>query len=577
MAETATTPDMSLEQAMEIKQFIQQLDSLHRYLKGMRSDFEADWEMLIPEFRPEIGPLLWSGQTAVQHNSELFSGYGAQAARIWAVGIVGHMFYPKPRWLDVAIDNRDLMDNSQVKDYLQQWSEQLFYGFNRTNFYEMLPEVATDAASTIGYLTPVVDEKRGRLHFMHDHIGDVWIGVDALGYLDRVHREVHYSAIAAKELFGEENLSPQIRQSLKDSNNQFKMYTFVHAMFPNPDYDASREEPHDAAFLPIASVYYEKISRWMNERSGVRSIPMAWRVHKYARQWYPYSPGQCALTDVLTDNMMTKSLNYVSQMSAQPPMVMPEALKRQVKPIPNGFTFYKEAQIGQIAPLYQNALNYAVPAEERNLIRLSIDKWMSTPFFNMMTQVMQKTGQPPTAFQISRAEAQNAILLGPQVGSLINDIGNPSVDAVWDYQTRNSTVPEMPAVLEDYLMAELDRTGIARIETINEYTGILAQNQSRVIKQQNIIDALALSGMILEQYPEAQHALKAYPLMRGAMDSANIDQDTIREQPEYQEIIEQIKEDEQIAQQAALQKNTSESYKNMTGAPEEGSPVQQEG
>ena len=126
-------------------------------------------------------------------------------------------------------------------------------------------------------------------------------------------------------------------------------------------------------------------------------------------------------------------------------------------------------------------------------------------------------------------------------------------------------------------MAELDRTGIARIETINEYTGILAQNQSRVIKQQNIIDALALSGMILEQYPEAQHVLKAYPLMRGAMDSANIDQDTIREQPEYQEIIEQIKEDEQIAQQAALQKNTSESYKNMTGAPEEGSPVQQEG
>jgi len=300
---------------------------------------------------------------------------------------------------------------------------------------------------------------------------------------------------------------------------------------------------------------------------------MAYRVHKYARQWYPYSPGQSALTDVLTDNMMSKSLNYVSQLSAQPPLVAPEALRRQVQAIPNGFTFYKESQIGQIAPLYKNALNYSIPKEERDLVRLSIDKWMSTPFFNMMTQIMQKTGQPPTAFQISRAEAQNAILLGPQVGSLINDIGDPSVDAVWDWETRNSTVPEMPAILEDYLFEQLERTGIAKVETINEYTGILAQNQSRVIKQQNIIDALSLSGMIIEQYPEAQHVLKAYPLMRGAMDSTNIDQDTIAEQAEYQEIVDQIKEDEQLMQQAALQKNTSESYKNMTGAPEEGSPV----
>jgi len=558
---------------MEIKQFITQLDSLHQYLKGMRSDFEADWELLIPEFRPEIGQLLWSGVTAIQHNSDLFSGYGAQALKIWATGIVGNMFYPKPRWLDVAIDNRELMDNSQIKDYLQDWSQQLFYGFNRTNFYEVLPEVAADAGAAIGYMTPVDDDKRGRLHFLHDHIGDVWIGVDALGYLDRVHREVHYSAVAAKELFGEENLSPEIRLHLRDANNQFKEHTFVHCMFPNPDHDPGRQEPYDAAFLPVASVYYEKSTRWMNERSGIRSIPMAYRVHKYARQWYPYSPGQSALTDVLTDNMMSKSLNYVSQLSAQPPLVAPEALRRQVQAIPNGFTFYKESQIGQIAPLYQNALNYSIPKEERDLVRLSIDKWMSTPFFNMMTQIMQKTGQPPTAFQISRAEAQNAILLGPQVGSLINDIGDPSVDAVWDWETRNSTVPEMPAILEDYLFEQLERTGIAKVETINEYTGILAQNQSRVIKQQNIIDALTLSGMIIEQYPEAQHVLKAYPLMRGAMDSTNIDQDTIAEQAEYQEIVDQIKEDEQLMQQAALQKNTSESYKNMTGAPEEGSPV----
>lgn len=569
----ADTVDIAKTQDAETRSFIKNLHSLHLYIKGKRSDFEADWELLIPEFRPEIGPLLFSGVTAVQHNSQLFSGYGAQALKIWATGIVGNMFYPKPRWLAVAIDNRELMEDSQVKDYLQEWSEQLFFGFNRTNFYEMLPEVAADAGASIGYLTPVDDDKRNRLHFVHDHIGDVWIGVDALGYLDRVHREVHYSATAAKDLFGEENLSPEIRLNLREGNDSLKMFTFVHCMFPNPDFDPARQEPFDAAFLPIASVYYEKITRWMNERSGIRSIPMAWRVHKYARQWYPYSPGQCALTDVLTDNMMTKSLSYVAQLSAQPPMLAPAALKGQLMAIPNGFTFYKEAQIGQVASLYQNSLKFAVPDNERTLTRLSIDKWMSKAFFSMMTDVMLKTGQPPTAFQLSRAEAQNAILLGPQVGSLINDIGNPSVDAVWDWETRNSVVPEMPAILEDYLLEQLERTGIARVETINEYTGILAQNQSRIIKQQSIIDAMAMSELIVAQYPDAAHVLKAYPLMRGAMDSTNVDQDAIADLPEYQEIIDQIREDEQIAQQAVLQKNTSESYKNMTGAPEEGSPV----
>ena len=555
--------------------FIMNLHQRHMFLKGIRNEYEGDWEVILPEFRPELGDLLHTGVDAVTHNSSLYDGYGAQSLAYWAKGIIGNMFYPKPRWMSVALDDRKLMENDQIKDYTQEWGEQLFYGFNRTNFYEVMPEVAMDAGSTIGHLSHTEDTKRGRLHFQHDHIGDVWISVDALGYVDGYDREVHYSAQAAADLWDKSVLPKCVTDQLKDGQDSYKKFTFVHCIFPNPDYDPERQEPYATDLLPYLSVYYESSSLTMVEKSGVRHLPMSWRVHKYARQWYPYSPAQCALVDALMNNQMTKSLQRAAQLTAQPPLLVPQALQGKVYNVPNGFTYYTdELLLDGVRELYSRGVNWVVPNEERERVQGMIDRWFSKEFFTMMTQIMDKTGQPPTAFQIQRAESEKTTLLGPQVGSLKNDIGNPAVDIVWDYETRHSTVPEMPAILEDYLFEKMERTGVARIETINEYTGILAQTQSRVMEQQGVVDALTISAMVVEQYPEAKYALKPYHLMRKGLDTTNLDQDIIAKEDEYQAIIKQIQEDERVAQQSELNKQAAQSYQAMTNAPEPGSPVE---
>lgn len=560
---------------MPVSDFIQNLDSRHMFLKAARKPYEDDWNIILPEFRPELGDLLDSGVDAVTHNSGLYDGYGAQSLAYWAKGIIGNMFYPKPRWITTAIDDRNLMQNDQIKDYLQEWSEQLFYGFNRTNFYEVMPEVAMDAGSTIGHLSSIEDKKRGRLHFQHDHIGDVWISVDALGYIDGYDREIRYSAQAAADLFGRTTLSKEIQRQLEPGQDPYKKYTFVHVIMANPDYDPAREEPFATDFLPYLSVYYEKTERNMVEKSGVRHLPMSWRVHKYARQWYPYSPAQCSIVDALMNNQMTKSLQRATQLLAQPPLLIPQSLQGKVYNVPNGFTYYTDelAESG-VRELYSRGLNWVVPNEERTRVQAMIDRWFSKEFFTMMTQIMDKTGQPPTAFQISRAESEKTTLLGPQVGSLKNDIGNPAVDIVWDYETRHSTVPDMPAILEDYLFEKFERTGVGRVETINEYTGILAQTQSRVMEQQSVVDALTISGMMIEQYPETKYVLKPYHLMRKGLDTTNVDQDIINSEDDYQKIIDQIQEDAQVQQQSELNKQAAQSYQAMTHAPEAGSAAE---
>jgi hypothetical protein len=556
---------------MEATDFMRDLDQVHKFLKSVRNDYEADWEILLPEFRPEVGGLDASG--AVSHNKSLYDGYGSQVLNYWAKGIVGNMFYPKPKWVDVTLEDRRLMESDEVKDYLQEGSEQLHHGFNRTNFYEVMPEVALDAGSTVGYLFYTEDVKRGKIHFLHEHIGNVWFALDALGYVERVHREVSYSASAAYKLFGDA-LSEDIRKQLEPGNNQFKDYTFVHCIFPNPDYDPRRVEPYASDLLPYLSIYYEKSTLNMVEKSGVRFLPMVWRVHKYARQWYSYSPAQCALTDALMNNQMTKMLTRAGQLAAQPPLLVPKSLQGRVFNVPNGFTYYTDESVsGGVRELYQRGVNWAIPNEERIRVQKSLDRWFSVEFFTMMTQIMDKTGQPPTAFQISQAANEKATLLGPQIGSLKNDIGNPAVDIIWDYETRAGRMPDMPAVLEDYIYERLERAGIGNIETINEFTGILSRTQSRAMEQQSVVDALTITRMVAELYPDAVYALKPYHLLRRALDSTAVDQDVINKKDEYQKIVEQIRNDQQMAQQVELNRRVAQSYQSLTHAPEDGSPV----
>lgn len=554
--------------------FIETLDAHHRYLKGLREAYEPVWSLILPIMRPERAGLDWKVQEG-SRGSEIFDTYAALALQTWARGLVGNMVYPKARWLDVGVNDRRLMDSDEtgkeVLDWCQEWGEELFHGFNESRtFYERCPEMAMDAGAVMGVLMPHVDEQR-RLHWLSRNPAHCWIGVDFLGEVDRFHDELELPAVALADEFGKENVSELVRQYLKQDANRFTKVRIVHAIFPNPDYDPYLPKPRARDREAYVEVWYESNTRHSLAVDGREELPIVWRVQKLGDWWYGTSPGWGAVTDALANDQMTQTLLLRAHMEAQPPLLGPPNLKFHLKNVPNGYTAYTRPE-DKIERLYEGS-RWQPGDEERQRIRDNIDRWFSVQFFMALTMAANRGGdRPPTAFHISRLDAERYTLLGPQVSSFETDVGNPAVDIVWRWIERYGTPPEMPAVLADAIAARQARRQ-APLRTAAEFTGILAQTQQRTVRGRSIMDSLMVAQMIQGMMPDAIHALKPYHLMRDAMEAGSLSQDLVRSQDEYDAMMAELNEREDLMQQVAMNKELAGAYQSMSKDAGKASPA----
>jgi len=502
-------------------------------------------------------------------NSDLYDSYPAFAGQTWSRGLPGNMVYPRSKWLDVAINDATLMDSDDsgddVRHYCQEWSDHAFYVFQQTKFEERQPEVAADAVCTHGVLKPFVSAK-GTLHFLHRNPGKCWIAIDWIGEVSRYHEEVEISYQALADEYGKEALSQEAQLYLTNGNNPFAMVKVVQCIWPNPDYEPSLVWPFAPDREKYLSCYYESATKHLlGEVEGTPWLPMIWRAAKLSDWWYGVSPAMWALSDARMNNQFSKTLIQTADLSARPPLLLPGAMKNtKIRNVPNGFSYYKEPLAMNRTQLYDQ-LNWPIGDAERSRLKDNIDNWFSVELFLMLTMMSrQTTGQPPTAYHIRTLQAEKMTFLGPQVGSYENDILVPSFEAVWEYETRYGTPPEPPQVLIDKMMERAEQGNeLYQIESVPEFRGILAQAQKQAVEGERVDSALMRASAILEMFPEAKYVLKAYHLMRDAMQAAGLSQDLMRDEKEYAAIIEAIEKNRALQEQSEIGKNIAGAYQQM--------------
>lgn len=585
----AGTSRRSEPQEQTAQDFVTRHLMIHENMKRRRDSYNGLMDEAASMFTPELymrdGTILDPGRRFAE---DMFDTTGMLALTTWSRGIPGNMVYDKAPWFRLEINVPDLMAEPEVRWYCEQRTEQVVYGLRRTNFYRDNAQFCRYAGAVGGYWFPMVNRASRSIYFYLEDPFYVWVERDIMGKLLRCHREFTLTVEALAQEFGLESLDPNHQMLLGTANaNHLRDVNMLHGIFVNPGWEAGAL---DATRKPFVEFYIDVDNKHLVYHNGCDYLPVNWCVERAPRGAYPLTPAMFALTDAYGADTLSKSLYRVALEAGDPEMRVAKTLMSRYLQGAGQINYVDDRERDFIEQT-RKTLNWPVGDRERQTVQERIDLWFSTPYWRMLAMISQNA-TPPTAYQLREVAAEKATMLGPQTGTYTADVLDTSVDIVSELEAQYDPVP-MPDILQEYLLwqaqSELQRLGYsmgdeeavlryarqypaAYMEA--QYSGALTAIQSQVTHARKYGDGLSALAGIVQFWPEAAHIVNPYPLTRNILvQQCNWSQEEVKSQKQYEELVRTLQEQEDLQQLAEQEQASAKAYKQLTRAPEEGSPA----
>ncbi len=467
-----------------------------------------------------------------------------------------------PRWSGMRSWTGKRMDEyPDVKRYLQAKEEVAYSAFNRSNFYDVITELISDAATAgTAHLICEEDIDSGRIVFTVPHFRECFIAEDRFGRVDTNYRVQNLTLRQLADKFGYDKMV-KIDPSFKTDyeNNFHTEREIIHSVYPRKDYDKQRIDKKNK---PIASLWVLKDKTKLIEESGYSwSSHFTWRWRKNNNEWYGYSPSWDSYVDNMTANQQGRSNLIAGQKMAEPPMVGVPDMRGAVNIGPKGWTWVMDMAMMPKPLITGIQLPYSVEAQERT--DRAIQENYYVPFFLMLFQAAMNKVEL-TATQVVEMMGEQASVLGTRTGNFQNEILESTHDAVNNIEEEADRMPEAPQILLDYAGG--------RIEI--DYLSPLAQAQSRLTKLralrsggQLIAEAANLSPPILDNFDWDEYA-------KELADASGFPAKLIRDKDQVDSIREIRAKQQQQQQMMENLPKIAKAAASAGKATEEGSPMQ---
>lgn len=290
----------------------QQILARHDELKALRQPVERQWREIAQLMCPEQEDMFTGNSRSNPAYDELYDATTLQAAEAFSGGIYGQMTNPANNWFEFGLEDEDLASWHPVKTWLWRQSRKAYgtFSVSRSKFYSEAPGWFGDLG-IFGMGTMYSEEIVGEGRFLDRAIplGESFIDVDAEGDVDTFHRAFKLTGRQAKGKF------PEL-EALGTRVGDRTAYEFIHAVFPNPEYDARRIGP---AGKPFLSVYLSPQLREFMRVGGYRRMPyhvVMWK--RRPGRVYPVGPGHIARPEAAMLNEMERTHLVAAQRAADP-------------------------------------------------------------------------------------------------------------------------------------------------------------------------------------------------------------------------------------------------------------------
>lgn len=470
---------MSISKAEEvIKEFEQ--------LVGARRNFESYWQSLHDYFYLEASDFNKTYSAGNELNSAyLWDATTLEAADVFASGFMNYLTPPTSKWFRLRHKDPKLAQNKAIGDFLEAVTDEVNYVINRSNFYDQIfPSYKASGVYGTSILFEEEDIKEDA-RFYNMPLKQVVFREDAKGRAVAFFIEFEYTALQAASRWGEENLSRELQEELKQKSPE-KKHKFILYIAQRSVRDVAKEDKKN---LPIEACWVDVKAKSVVEESGYNEFPaMCHRFDKRPFLPWGFSPAMKSLPFARILNTVAKTNLRAMMKQTDPPIALPDnAFISPFNMNPRAINYYKKDSIVEGKGIFPFG-NYGDPNAGIETLRFYQDQvkaLMYNDVFLAFNNITKEMNNPEIMERIN----EKMTMLGPAVGRYLSEVLNPIVQRTIGILARKGRLPDLPDEFVGNPEYEID------------FVGSLAQAQRRS-ELNTLVTGLTMVGNMAALNPE---------------------------------------------------------------------------
>lgn len=543
---------------------------------------------------------IWPGQ---QTGQEVFDDSAMLARNMLVDGMVGYLCSRNQPWFALELPGKFNFPRSsgmrswsgrridtypQVQRWLQDSQDVMYSAFNRSNYYDMVPEFISDGA-TCGTAHLVVEEDvaGAQIVFKVPHFRECFIAENQWGKVDTCYRVYKMTLRQFVQKFGMETMEAADPNFRKDyESNMYAEQEILHAVQPRADYDPGKMGARfkqwesqwvyrkggkilDTSGRQLATATMEGVNSL--GQGGYDTMPIiTWRWRVNSDETYGRGPAHDAFVSIAQSNQMGRTNLITAHQAAEPPLIAYSDMRGAIQRGPAGIT-YLESNRGDIRtrapmPLYTGVQQLPFTVEYQDRVRQIINQFFHTDVFAMFAQLAASgKSERMVQEQIAELQGEKAAILGTRVGNLQSEAFDPLIYRVFSIEAAAGRIPSPPDILLESVHGPVEV----------QYLGPLAQAQTRLTKVRAITTGLSLLQNMAQFNPTVIDAVDIDAAAKEAMDAVGFPVELYRQPRQIAAIRDQRNKMAQQERTAENAPKLARAAASLSKAPEAGSIMKQ--
>lgn len=511
---------------------------------------KGKWEKVIRFALPELGDE--SIQDNFASEGQLYTRQVSEALQGWAYG-------SNIDWVRIAIKGleEDQENNRDIRSWCQSVENLIKEAFDNSHFYQealLFTSICFNLSTSIMYVDydrdaeefifKVLDPRQCLIKFNRNQKLRLFMYDEKLDHIDAV------------EQFGND-----LPKEIRECTNLKKKWRFTHVIAHVPTFDITGIDG-DGEWAEFYICEDLQNSEPLKPRRINRCPVVVWRFKRNIQSissWGCGSPGEIGITDLVSINLMQKSDDILIQRIAEPPIVATSGL-RNINIRPSGITYLNHGEDYTFKSFNANGQQLILNAITLKQERLKEIYYVN--FFLIFQQAL--TSGQRTATEAGLIDDEKTQNMSSFSSNLVVEFLEPVINAVYDILLDQGKLPSPPA-------------SIAEKEIKVDFISQLAISQQRSSILTPINRILSLVFQFAQADPTLLRKLNWGAIIDKAAEIENVDTDVLTPTEDYnrqQEAQAQANAQQQnIDNELAMLEAQSKAYKNMSAAPEAGSPM----
>ena len=515
-------------------------------LKSSRGDFDTMYQELHNRFYVESSNIIEERSKGSRLHA-LLDSTALDCADVAASGLANYLTPNTAKWLYLEHQDRVLRDDKEIKQWMQDASDEVLSVLAGSNFYDQMPLFYK---ASVVYGTAVMfceqDEEDG-VRFYTIPIKNTYIVEDARERPCEFYLIFEYTAEEAWSRF-KEAVSDEIKEALKSGKNEDKKYKFICYIGKRLERDDKKMDKNN---MPIRMAWVDEKTKAIVKEDGFHSMPcVAHRFYKRPQIVYGYSPAMKAMPYTRMMNAMSDTMLRSAMKQTDPAIMLPhDAFLGTPNFNPRAINYYQRGKLNpkdEILPV-GNFGHPNIGVETLEYYKKQIRDIMFYTTFQAFSELTKQMTVPEVMERIS----EKMTVLGPAVGRFMNDVLQPLIEKVVMILYNAGKLPPMPEGMMKNPSFEV------------KFVGRLVQSQ-RQSEINNIVNAIGIIGQVAQVKPEVLDKINADEVVTTIANITGLPASMIYSDDEVRKLREQRAEAQAQEAQLMQAQTLAQTYKTAS-------------